>query len=223
MKLSKNILPLSFPLLIFILLFIFFAFNYSPTIKALTIDDIRARVNVAVCGDNKAEGSEDCDNNDLNHKTCKNLGFAGGDLSCSIACEYDTSACISPTPTLTPTPTPIPTNAPETETIQQTTTSEKEKNKEENRERKSLIDLIISSVPNNVSVFDVNQDDKITYSDIPDSIQKWVDSWTNAKEIVVFDTELQKPALPGKLSCDINNDGICNLVDFSILLYYIER
>lgn len=44
------------------------------------------------CGDDVAEGTEDCDGSDLSGGTCENQGFDGGTLSCS-ACSYDTSSC----------------------------------------------------------------------------------------------------------------------------------
>ncbi|GEM_PF-2224204 len=46
------------------------------------------------CGDNLAEGTEECDGNDLRNKTCANFeGFADGTLKCN-QCGYDTSDCI---------------------------------------------------------------------------------------------------------------------------------
>jgi len=51
------------------------------------------------CGDNvKNTFKEDCDGNDLQGKTCKSLGFAGGTLKCyantsEYKCEFDTSLC----------------------------------------------------------------------------------------------------------------------------------
>ncbi len=45
------------------------------------------------CGNGNVDPGEDCDGTDLNAKTCKTQGFAGGDLACS-ACSFDTTACL---------------------------------------------------------------------------------------------------------------------------------
>ncbi|MBU1238933.1 hypothetical protein KJ865_04415, partial [Myxococcota bacterium] len=50
---------------------------------------------VSQCGDNTIQGSEECDGQNLNMKTCITLGFSGGGtLSCSD-CEFNTTQCIS--------------------------------------------------------------------------------------------------------------------------------
>ncbi len=45
------------------------------------------------CGDNKRNGSEDCDGADLGGQSCQSLGYDGGSLSCNVGCSYNTSAC----------------------------------------------------------------------------------------------------------------------------------
>lgn len=47
------------------------------------------------CGDNKRNGSEDCDGGDLGGQTCLSLGYDGGALSCNVGCSYNTGACES--------------------------------------------------------------------------------------------------------------------------------
>ncbi|MEM7813718.1 MAG: PGF-pre-PGF domain-containing protein [Candidatus Aenigmatarchaeota archaeon] len=47
----------------------------------------------AVCGNNNAEAGEDCDGDDLKGRDCQDLGYAGGALSCTDECEFDTSGC----------------------------------------------------------------------------------------------------------------------------------
>jgi hypothetical protein len=46
-----------------------------------------------VCGDDGAEGLEECDGNDLRGRNCGSLGFSGGTLSCRNSCKLDTRAC----------------------------------------------------------------------------------------------------------------------------------
>lgn len=48
-----------------------------------------------VCGDNVATPPEACDGADLRGKTCGSLGFAGGTLSCTASCTFETSQCLS--------------------------------------------------------------------------------------------------------------------------------
>src|SRR5690606_21468300 len=45
------------------------------------------------CGNARAEGGEQCDGPDLRGATCASLGRGDGTLSCSSACQYDTSDC----------------------------------------------------------------------------------------------------------------------------------
>jgi hypothetical protein len=48
-----------------------------------------------ICGNNVAQGSEECDGTDLRGQTCQSLGFAGGALSCAPACTFETGDCLS--------------------------------------------------------------------------------------------------------------------------------
>ncbi len=45
------------------------------------------------CGDGVQNGSEQCDGNDLNGKTCQTQGFDTGTLSCSMNCTFNTTGC----------------------------------------------------------------------------------------------------------------------------------
>jgi hypothetical protein len=46
-----------------------------------------------LCGNGIIDGSESCDQNNLNGKTCVTQGFAGGTLQCAANCVFDTSGC----------------------------------------------------------------------------------------------------------------------------------
>ncbi|MCG2690540.1 hypothetical protein L6249_00520 [Candidatus Parcubacteria bacterium] len=54
-------------------------------------------VKILVCGDGVREGWEECDNSDLGGRSCASLGYTGGALSCTPACEFNTSACATTT------------------------------------------------------------------------------------------------------------------------------
>ena len=45
------------------------------------------------CGNGQIDGDEECDGANLNGHTCADLGFDGGDLSCTAACQFDTRGC----------------------------------------------------------------------------------------------------------------------------------
>ncbi|MDP3042856.1 MAG: hypothetical protein Q8N21_00410 [bacterium] len=55
-------------------------------------------VKILVCGDGVREGWEECDNSDLGGRSCASLGYTGGVLSCTPACEFNTSACVTTAP-----------------------------------------------------------------------------------------------------------------------------
>ncbi|MFP4403560.1 MAG: DUF2341 domain-containing protein [Candidatus Woesearchaeota archaeon] len=48
---------------------------------------------IPVCGNSIIELGEECDNLNLNSKTCMDLEFSGGILRCSDNCMFDTSGC----------------------------------------------------------------------------------------------------------------------------------
>jgi hypothetical protein len=50
----------------------------------------------ASCGNGVRDPGENCEGNDLGTDTCERLGFPGGTLSCTSACDLDSSACMVP-------------------------------------------------------------------------------------------------------------------------------
>ena len=50
-------------------------------------------VQISVCGNEAKEGGEHCDNDDLSNRSCSDLGYSGGSLSCTAACEFNTANC----------------------------------------------------------------------------------------------------------------------------------
>ncbi len=47
----------------------------------------------AACGDGTVDAGEDCDDGDLDGKTCATQGFFNGTLRCGPGCQFDTSDC----------------------------------------------------------------------------------------------------------------------------------
>jgi len=83
-------------------------------------------------------------------------------------------------------------------------------------------------LPRFVAVFDENKDDKIETKEVFTVMKKWVDDWKKDLDVVlrgVEEVEGEKVGKPSErgLVCDLNDDGKCNLRDFSILLYYVDR
>jgi hypothetical protein len=54
---------------------------------------VETTIKITICGNNIKETGEQCDNSDLGGASCASLGFSGGTLSCTISCDFDTSAC----------------------------------------------------------------------------------------------------------------------------------
>jgi len=62
---------------------------------AANSDAVTFTVKISVCGNDEKEYGEDCDNDDFGGITCQGLGYSSGTLTCTAACEYDTSGCVS--------------------------------------------------------------------------------------------------------------------------------
>ncbi|MBU1244018.1 hypothetical protein KKD52_15440 [Myxococcota bacterium] len=52
----------------------------------------------AECGNGAQEGDEDCDGLDLGGKTCSDVGYLAGALSCSADCTFNTGLCFNTDP-----------------------------------------------------------------------------------------------------------------------------
>lgn len=75
-----------------------------------------------------------------------------------------------------------------------------------------------SFIPFFLRFFDVDGDGIIESSELSVALGIWVDRW---KSFLVGITSGE--TLIDLSKCDLNNDGECNVIDFSILLYYIGR
>lgn len=71
------------------LLLVFFFSGIEPAYAL----DVTITARVHGCGDNILDEDEQCDGNPITHNSCSNLGFSSGNLSCTNACNYDTSSC----------------------------------------------------------------------------------------------------------------------------------
>lgn len=95
-------------LIILFFLFLFFGeviFDFNNKVFAAEAATVQATIKITVCGNNIKETGEQCDGTDLGGTSCTSLGYYGGTLGCSAACERRTNYCISTAPQVSATPT----------------------------------------------------------------------------------------------------------------------
>jgi len=71
----------------------------------------------------------------------------------------------------------------------------------------SPIPVFLAKLPGFLKSFDIDGSGRIELREIFSSVKVWVQSWRD----------------PEDYNCDLNSNGVCNVIDFSILLYYIGR
>jgi hypothetical protein len=177
---------------------------------------INATVKLSVCGDGVAEGSEDCDGSDFRNLTCVDYGFAAGTLACDVACDIDTTGCSGTAPTPTPTPTPTPggsgSSGSENSSSGSSGTTSSSSTPTPTPELPLILTILVPSRPQPsflskiLGQYDINRDGRLDDSDFLAALNLWLQQH-RVKEH----------------TCDMNNDGVCNLVDLSIILYYVNR
>ncbi len=180
---------------------------------------INATVNISICGNDIQESGEDCDDVDLGGNACATVGYTSGILTCDSSCTFDKTLCIL-VPTSTPTPTPIATATPTPTTASTSTTSSTTTATStpapSNTQAPVVTQLLESfqeiSLPRSLTVFDTDNNGSIDRQELIELIGQWVEAWRESAK-----QNLQTPAL-----CDIDIDGVCNIRDFSVILYYIR-
>lgn len=198
---------------------------------------ITASIKLSICGNGIIEGGEDCEGNDLNGQNCESLGYGPGVLKCDIACSFDTSNCSpapTPTPTLTLTPTPINTPTPvflskatTTPTSAPAATSAPGAAATNTPTPTPPAPTLTPVLPAVVAAFDINQSGRIEVTEVFVVVKTWVEEWREALSKEISDlssaTTLKKESLKEVEKCDLNRDSRCDLIDLSILLYYVGR
>lgn len=66
----------------------------------------------------------------------------------------------------------------------------------------------LPTLPEFLKPFDINGDGRIDPFEAAEALKRWVIFWRER---------------PEQLTCDLNFDKACDLIDFSILLYYVGR
>lgn len=172
---------------------------FVSTVHAESSSDVNATVNIGVCGDGVIESNEECDEGNLGGKSCTDFGFSGGNLSCDIACSWNYSNCN----VLSINPNNVTVNEPVAAKTNFFT---------------SLINKI--TLPDVLKDIDPDKDGRIDPGELSTVATNWVNNWST------YLASLNAGRLPDKniiTKCDINKDGHCDLVDFSVFLYYVDR
>lgn len=76
-----------------------------------------------------------------------------------------------------------------------------------------------SLLPRLMILWDENNDGKLELEEFAMFISNWVDSW---KSFTIIPNEKEEKISAAE-SCDINADKACNVIDFSIILYYLNN
>ena len=190
----------------------------TRVVYAITSSRIDATVKISICGNSIKEGGEDCDDQDFGGESCGTVGYTHGFLGCKNDCTYNNTLCIfvpSPTPTITPSPTPSPMISPQptqpTSTPGPTATASPSTSTPEIEvSEKTFVETLVQELlPADLKKFDTNGDNTISREELISGISFWVSSWRDTR---TGEGEVER--------CDINTDTVCNLRDFSVILYY---
>ena len=151
---------------------------------------LEGTVKVNLCGDGIAEGPEQCDILDLKSLSCLDYGYNSGILSCDMTCEIRIGECF---------------NYIEVEG-EEPIIEKPQSSKPQYQEEKSYYPLAIIFL----SYFDTDGDGILRSDELPYAVITWVNAWkySNLEESNI------------KKSCDLNSDNICDIYDFSVLMYH---
>lgn len=165
--------------------------SFSAVLGYSNYSQIGATVKISVCGNNIVEDMEDCEMALGQIFNCKSFGFQEKEIICDNSCAYDLLSCV-----------PIPP-----ERI--------EENK--NQEVEKPVDTT-PKLPLLLILWDDNNDGKLELAEFTSFIKVWVGNWKSFIGLTAEKTEDEKSEVAQ--DCDINTDGVCNLKDFSIILYH---
>lgn len=225
-------------LVVFFLSLKFFV-TVGPIFAAST-DAIDIEVRLSVCGDSVIENPEDCEGVDLNSATCVSEGYASGDLSCTISCEFDYTDCV-PLPSPTPTPTPSPSSGGGSSgSSGSTSTNDSSSSTTATNVVTTLIrnlsnifrtsssnnfdneEVIIINLPPQLLQFKQTVSGLIVREELPRVLDFFAKSW----RAYLADASLSQQSsivTTNIKDCDVNQDNKCDIKDFSVLLYYIDE
>lgn len=167
-----------------------------PTV-ALAYSDfsfVGASVKISVCGDSIVEGEENCEKTLNLVFDCKDFGYLPDPIFCDNSCAFDILSC-----------KPIKPPVPVDNTPQDNTPDTPED--------------VQPRLPALMIIWDINNDDKLDLEEFTSFIMNWVNSWRDF--IKLSPEDAGKTPIAGK--CDINSDKLCDVTDFSIILYHLKN
>lgn len=203
-------------------------------VEAQTSEQVRATVKIHLCGDQQAEGPEQCDGVDLQQRSCRQLGFFGGTLSCDQSCEFNLENCSGVAPTPIPSPivlseeenqntanseivtsnTPVTTTpiANNSQTISSTVPLAQQSQTPELNIFQGLLPL-----PTSLAQFDTNDSGRLSDLELESAINSWISAWSSYAN-ALGNSDIDNIST----TCDLDQNDLCNAVDFSVLLHYVE-
>jgi len=187
---------------------------------------VSAQVRLSICGDGIIEGPEDCEGGMIANNSCLSLGYAGGELSCDIACTFDTSSCMpSPPPTVSASISSVTSDQVSVLTPTQRTDSVSDSPEASPTiSNVTLLQPFISELspsvclPPDLAVFASVSSCRLSMLDLNLVVSVWAEEWKRAQHArVVGEVSLADTTL-----CDLNQDNQCDIRDFSILMYVVD-
>lgn len=164
---------------------------------------IDASLKLSLCGDGVVEGPEDCEIGLDVLKTCLDYGYQEGLLSCEYSCSFDYSNC---------------RYIQKEEEVKEPIVEEVTIDEADSVITESSIKEILNNLPLLLRVFDFNRDGKIDFPELTNLLVDWVENWR------VFRQQIDDESKEGvKGACDVNDDSVCNVIDFSIILYHVDN
>jgi len=176
-----------------IAIFLFLFLNENNVLAQTYSETVNVSLKLSLCGDSVVEGQEDCEINQPFSKTCSDFGYQEGLLKCDYSCSFDYSDC-------------------------KYIKKEDPKDEPKPEEKPNLpVSPIPSYLPFLLSLFDFNRDGRLDFLELTNLLTNWVDGWRLFR---VADDDSKSEV---KGTCDVNKDNVCNVIDFSIILYYVDN
>lgn len=152
-------------------------------------------------------------------------------VSSSGLCSFQTTMAsyyAATQTTLESTPTPTPTSAP-TSTSGSSSTSSSSGSGTSTSVVAQVVNIVKDvlrrvGLSDPLIIYDIDGDNNISINEMAIAVQKWADSFFGVLESQFTVNAATSPEISDEVEkCDINEDGSCSIIDFSVLLYFVEK